>query len=237
MAANSIFNSFFEGWLSRQEAFLRQLETLLSPVDGFDRYQECSDIIPRVFAHYQEFYREKARAANEDVFLLISPPWLSSFERSLLWISGFRPSIIFPIIESSVAEELSPHQKQRIKAMKAESRRKEREITQAMARVQETVAEQPVYSLMRKFGNLVDGDEKPELDAAMEELKAEMLAVVGNADDLQGWTVAEVVEVLNPVQGVKFLAAVARFQLQARKWGMEKDCQRETTAANDAFRP
>ncbi|KAI3460097.1 hypothetical protein Pfo_016760 [Paulownia fortunei] len=236
MATNPIFTSFLEGWLTRQEAFLRQLEALLSPVDGFDRNQKCSEIIPRVFSHYQEFYREKSRAANEDVFILISPPWLSSFERSLLWISGFRPSMLFPIIESSVAEELSAEQKQRIEVVKAETRRKEREITQAMARVQETVAEPPVYSLMRKFGKLVDGEET-EFDAAMEELKAAMMVVVGNADGLRGWTAAEVVEVLNPVQGVKFLAVVARFQLQARRWGMEKDCERESMATDDAFQP
>ncbi|KAL8465467.1 hypothetical protein ACS0TY_034827 [Phlomoides rotata] len=181
-----------------------------------------SDLIPRVFAHYQEFYREKARATDQDVFLLISPPWLSSFERSLLWISGFRPSMFFPIINSALAEELSSDQRRRIEEVKAESRRREREITQAMVRIQEMVAEQPVYSLMRRFGGLVDG-ERPELEEAMDELKAAMLVVVGNADALQGWTVAEVVGVLNPVQGVKFLPAVARFQLQSRRWEVERD--------------
>ncbi|KAL8457853.1 hypothetical protein ACS0TY_035647 [Phlomoides rotata] len=114
--------------------------------------------------------RERARAADQDVFLLISPPWLSSFERSLLWISGFRPSMFFPIINSAVAEELSSDQRRRIEEVKAESRRQEREITQAMARIQEMVAEQPVYSLMRRFEGLVDG-EWPELEEAMDELK------------------------------------------------------------------
>lgn len=199
------------------------------PVDGFDRNRECGDIIPRVIAHYREFYREKAVAVENDVFLSISPPWMSSFERSLLWISGFRPSILFPIINGAVAEELSPGQKRRIEEVKAESRRREREITQAMARVQETVAEQPIYSLMRNFENLVN-DEMPELHAAVEELKAAMRKVVGNADALQGWTVAELVETLDPVQGVKFLAAVARFQLRARRWGLERDGRRENSS-------
>ncbi|KAH6781173.1 hypothetical protein C2S52_012410 [Perilla frutescens var. hirtella] len=227
-AATPNFSTFFQGWLSRQEEFLRQLETLLSPVDGFDRSRQCGDIIPRVIAHYREFYREKAAAVEEDVFLSISPPWMTAFERSLLWLSGFRPSILFPIIGASVAEELSPGQRKRIEEVKAESRRREKEITQAMARLQETVAEQPVYGLIKKFGNSVDG-EAPELHAAMEELKAAMRAAVGNADALQGWTMSEVVEVLTPVQGVKFLAAVARFQLRARRWGME----RERVAADD----
>ncbi|KAL0322937.1 UNVERIFIED_CONTAM: hypothetical protein Sangu_1913000 [Sesamum angustifolium] len=132
--------------------------------------------------------------------------------------------------------ELSPQQRQRIEAVKAETRRKEREITQAMARVQETVAEQPVYSLMRRFGKLVDG-EVTDFDTAMERLKAAMLVVVENADALQGWTAAEVVEILSPAQGVKFFAAVARFQLQSRRWGVEKDSERERMAVDEAFPP
>ncbi|XP_057773441.1 protein RESPONSE TO ABA AND SALT 1-like [Salvia miltiorrhiza] len=216
------FSSFYQGWLSRQEDLLRQLEALLSPVDGFDRKRECGDIIPRVIEHYREFYREKAAAVEEDVFVSISPPWMSSFERSLLWITGFRPSILFPIMDGALAEELSPGQMQRMEEVKTESRRREREITQDMARVQETVAEQPVYSLVKRFRNSVDYS-VPEMHAAIDELKAAMRAVVGNADALQGWTVAEMVEVLDPVQGVRFLAAVARFQLRARNWGVERD--------------
>ncbi|KAL1534250.1 protein ZW2-like [Salvia divinorum] len=217
------FTTFYEGWLSRQEDFLRRLESLLSPVDGFDREGECRETIPRVIEHYREFYREKAAAVEEDVFLSISPPWMSSFERSLLWITGFRPSILFPIMEGALAEEeLAPGQPRRIEEVKAESRRREKEITQAMARVQETMAEQPVYGLIKKLGG-GGGAAEEKMRAAVEAVKAAMREVVGDADELQGWTVSEVLEVLEPVQGVRVLAAVARFQLRARRWGVERD--------------
>ncbi|XP_042009805.1 protein ZW2-like [Salvia splendens] len=217
------FSTFYEGWLSSQEDFLRRLESLLIPVNGFDRDRECREIIPRVIEHYREFYREKAAAVEEDVFVSISPPWMSSFERSLLWITGFRPSILFPIMEGALAEEeLAAGQRRRIEEVKAESRRREREITQAMARVQETMAEQPVYGLIKKFGG-GEGAAAEKMRAAVEEVKAAMREVVREADELQGWTVAEVVEVLGPVQGVRFLAAVGRFQLRARRWGVERD--------------
>lgn len=218
----SNFTTFYEGWLGRQEDFLRRLESLLSPVDGFDREGECGKMIPRVMEHYREFYREKAAAVEEDVFVSISPPWMSSFERSLLWVTGFRPSILFPIMEGAVAEEeLAAGQRRRIEEVKAESRRREREITQAMARVQETMAEQPVYGLIKNYGGGDGAAEK--MRAAVEELKAAMREVVADADTLQGWTVAEAVEALGSVQGVRFLAAAARFQLRARRWGVERD--------------
>ncbi|GFP94500.1 transcription factor hbp-1b(c38) [Phtheirospermum japonicum] len=236
MAANnnSIFTSFFDSWLSKQETFVGHLERLLSPENGFDRDRECGKMILRVLSHYQEFDAEKARAAAGDIFILISQPWLSSFERSLLWVSGYRPSMIFPIIEKSVAADLSGEQRRRMEELRLETRRREREINEAMARVQETVAEPPLCGLMKRFGMLVDG-EVAEFGEAVEGLKAAMTVVVEKADELRGRTVVEVLGVLSPVQGARFLAAATRFQLQARKWGVEKDREREIlAAANEA---
>ncbi|KAL6578444.1 hypothetical protein OROMI_010772 [Orobanche minor] len=233
MASNSRFTIFYGDWLSRHEAFLEHLERLLSPEDGFDRNYECCQIIPEFFSHYQQLYAERARAAGGDVFLLFSPSWMSSFERSLLWVSGFRPSMLFPIMERSVAEELTGEQRERIEEVKLETRRREREITQAMARVQEKVAEPPVYSMMRRFGRLGDG-EATELGDAIEGFKAAIAVVVENADELRVWTAAEVVGILSPVQSVRFLAEAARSQLQARKWGIEKDREREVLAARSS---
>ncbi|XP_051150746.1 protein ZW2-like [Andrographis paniculata] len=222
----SAFASFYGDWISRHEELLRRLDRLISPEDGFDRCRECREMIPTVMAHYRELFREKARLAAADVFLALSPPWLSSFERALLWISGFRPSMLFPIVEGAVAGELSAEQRRRMAEVRAETRRREKEIGEAMARVQETVAEPPVCEWLRRFGKSADG-EVSEVGEAIGGLKAAMVAEVENADELRGWTAVEVVEILGPVAAVKVLAAAARFQLESRNWGMRKDSERE----------
>ncbi|KAI6687931.1 hypothetical protein NL676_024759 [Syzygium grande] len=68
--------AFFEDWLARQEAFLDQL--LLPVLRGEDEVGE------------------------EDAFLFFSAPWLTSSERVFLWIGGFKPTLLFRFLGSSV---------------------------------------------------------------------------------------------------------------------------------------
>ncbi|CAK9173623.1 unnamed protein product [Ilex paraguariensis] len=226
-----IFTAFLEGWLVRQEAFLEKLQILSSvPLDVTEeKDEERRHFVERILAHYQQYYEEKIKAAKEDVFLMFSPPWLSSFERALLWISGFKPSMLFPLLNGLVGDfKLSAEQFQRIEMVKAETRREERKIADEMARIQESVAAPPIFNFMRKMGRLVDG-EVSELNTAVEGLKAAMVVVMGDADNLRDSTVRKIVEILNPLQTVKILAGAAEFQLQARRWGMQRDSERRNT--------
>ena len=181
-------------------------------------------MIQEVLSHYLE---EKSRAAKEEVFLFYSPPWLSSFEKiTLLWVGGFKPFLLFKLLAYSVTE-LTPEQEETIERVKYETRREERELTLAMATIQESVATPPLLNLVKRFGKLID-DEELELESAMETLKAAMLRTLERADKLRRSTVRKVIEVRSPVQTVKFLAASSEFQLRVRKWGLQKDQQRET---------
>uniref|UniRef100_A0A2N9GWW3 RNase H type-1 domain-containing protein n=1 Tax=Fagus sylvatica TaxID=28930 RepID=A0A2N9GWW3_FAGSY len=81
------FVTFFQGRLVRQQSFLEQLHHSISSESANEVNQQKS-LIVQVLAHYQEYYEEKAKLARQDVFLLFCPPWLSSFERTLLWAAG-----------------------------------------------------------------------------------------------------------------------------------------------------
>jgi hypothetical protein len=83
------FVTFFQGWLVRQQSFLEQLHHSISSESANEVNQQKS-LIVQVLAHYQEYYEEKAKLARQDVFLLFCPPWLSSFERTLLWAAGYK---------------------------------------------------------------------------------------------------------------------------------------------------
>ncbi|XWS24032.1 hypothetical protein CRYUN_Cryun28dG0066400 [Craigia yunnanensis] len=178
------------------------------------------------WSHYEQYLEEKSRAEKEEVFLFYSPPWLSSFEKTLLWVGGFKPFLLFKLLANSVTE-LTPEQEETIERVKYENRREERELTEAMATIQESVAIPPLLNLARRFGRLNDG-EALELESAMETLKGRMLRTLERADKLRGSTARKVIEILSPVQTVKFLAASAEFQLKVRNWGLQKDQQRAT---------
>ncbi|KAM1055429.1 hypothetical protein ACFX13_029655 [Malus domestica] len=140
-------------------------------------------------SHYQQYFAEKARTAEEDVFVLFSPPWLSSFERSLLWLGGFKPSMVLRMVDSSI-EDLTAEQATEMDAVKGETRRAERELLETMARIQESVAAPPILPLARRVGRLMDE----------ETLKTAMMGVIKSADGLRGSTVRKVVKLLSPEQ-------------------------------------
>jgi hypothetical protein len=215
------FTNFFEAWLERQQSFLEQLLASLSSIKP-SRDDEQRQLIEQVLGHYMQYYEEKSKAANDDVFLLYSPPWLSTFERTFLWMSGFRPSLVFKFVSNAVGETLSEEEQSLIRKLKAETNHEERKIEEAMASIQESVAAPPMFHLLRIVGRLVNG-QVSDLDAAMEELRAAMLMIIEKSDNLRGATVWKVCEILNPEQTVKLFAGAAHFHLQTRRMGLQRD--------------
>ncbi|KAF9596447.1 hypothetical protein IFM89_011276 [Coptis chinensis] len=98
------FENFFEVWLVRQQYYLDQLLPFLSSQSN--REKELQTLVGQVLAHYQHYYEAKSRSASENVFLIFSPPWFSTFERSFLWIAGFKPGLAFRIVDRSVGGPL-----------------------------------------------------------------------------------------------------------------------------------
>ncbi|KAL4333713.1 hypothetical protein GQ457_07G024500 [Hibiscus cannabinus] len=219
------FETFFNGWLLRQERFHQQLVQALSlRYEDEDEIEWRGSLIQQVLSHYEQYALEKSRAAREQVLLFYSPPWLTSLEKALLWVGGFKPFLLFKLLANSITE-LSPEQEEAIERVKCETRREERELTQDSAAIQERLAALPVLNLVRRYGGRIDG-ELSELESAMENMKVEMLRALERADKLRRSTVKKLIETLSPVQTVKYLAASAELQLAVRKWGSQKDQER-----------
>lgn len=107
------FHTFFEGWLLHQQSLLEELLTLSLTPDSPIKIHHQNALIDQVLSHYHQYFQEKSRVANADVFLLFSPTWLSSYERALLWIADYKPSLVFRPVEGAV-EGLTAEQKQRL---------------------------------------------------------------------------------------------------------------------------
>ncbi|XP_047180561.1 protein ZW2-like [Vigna umbellata] len=207
------FEAFYEEWLARHENFLQQLLS----VTPNDNDAEQRMLIEQVMCHYQQFLEEKSNVANGDVFLLFSPPWLSAYERSLLWIGDYKPSLILRLANGHVTG-LTAEQREKMERVGDETKRAEREVSEAMASVQESMASPRMLVLVR----VVDG-EKTEQQAAVQELKEALKKVFEKGDALRASTMRKVVEILIPPQTVQLLAATMRFQMRVRKNGLHLD--------------
>lgn len=81
-----------------------------------------------------------------------------------------------------------------------------------------------MLELARNLGRLQNGAEN-NMESATDRLNMSMEALVECADFLRRKTGIMLLEILKPIQAVKFLAAAAQLQLRLRRWGMHRDVQ------------
>ncbi|KAK1435426.1 hypothetical protein QVD17_01189 [Tagetes erecta] len=223
MAPNTLqtFTAFYSDWLHRHHHLQQQLSSTISQLHN-TKHHQLEKLVQQASDHYRQYYQQKSSAIETDIFLICSPPWYTSFEQALFWVTEYPPSLLLRFVTDL---NLTPDQLHRVECVKMESLKKERRIGDSMAMVQESVAALPLYGLVNRTGRLVDG-EVSELDDVMEEAKETMRVVVMEADGLRGTVVMEVLKVLNVVQRVKFFAAVGEFRIRARRVGLQIDRDR-----------
>ncbi|GLT89411.1 hypothetical protein SLE2022_073920 [Rubroshorea leprosula] len=217
------FTTFLNGWLGRQQQYLDEL--LSAEQCTYDPpYDNLKDLICRVLAHYQQYYEEKSRMVQRDVFLVFCPTWFSSFERSLLWIAGFRPALAFRLVSDNVFD-LSQEQSECMQRLIVETRKEEKILNDELARIQESMAGPPLLEIARQRAQAVRLGEREiaEEAASLDTLRKAMEEVVASADMLRITTTARVVGILNPVQKARFLTAAGRMLLAVRRMGSQKD--------------
>ncbi|KAK4798588.1 hypothetical protein SAY86_030914 [Trapa natans] len=220
------FGVFHEQWLIRQEELLRELLQWIEK-DSAGRPESMEvddeirmDLIGRVLAQFREYYEAKSRVKDINVFLLFSASWLNPFERMFLWITGFKPTIVFRIVNNTVTDRRED-QSRRMDELEREVRAEEDELTAAMDLVQSSgpVASRMVELAMRLPREAPMNGEVLTEDAAVESLSRCLVVLVERAEGLRGKAVVRVVQILSATQGVRFLVAVMRSQLRLAHWG------------------
>ncbi|XP_038905753.1 protein RESPONSE TO ABA AND SALT 1-like [Benincasa hispida] len=211
------FKAFFDAWLLRQRNFL---DDLLSAESGSPHDGDLQDLISRVLSHYEDYYEKKSRIAQTDIFLVFSPPWFTTYERTLLWIGGFRPGLTFRLVNQSI-NDMSDEQVLRIRRLRDDVKIEERLLNNDLAKIQEKVAAPPLLEFFRRGGHdgVIGGEE------AMENLKAAFQSVLASADFFRRDTALKVTEILTPAQAVRFWAAVAQLHLRIRALGLQEDAE------------
>ena len=215
------FEAFLEGWMVRQEHYLDELLSAQQHCHDMQE-EDLKELVSRILAHYQEYFEAKSRMAQRDVFLVYSPTWLTSFERTFLWIAGFKPGVFFKIVTNSVID-LSEDQTQRMNKVTEETKLEERVLNDELAKIHESVAGPTLLEAARRGTRLVDGDE----ETAVATLRLALERVVANADSLRTSMAEKVMEILMPAQKVRFLAGAAQLQLKMRSWGLQRQQEAE----------
>ncbi|MCL7037367.1 hypothetical protein MKW94_027413 [Papaver nudicaule] len=203
---SSSFQLFFEGWLVRQEHYLDELTTTITESNIYEKHDsDLRDLIERVLAHYQQYYEAKSLLSKQDVFILFSPVWFSTLEKSFLWITGFRPCLAIRIVNNSV-NELSEEQVEKLDKLRREIKGEEKELDEdLLIRIQESLAAPPFSDIARRFGRVVMSDDngrrrrRHKEEEFMGMLTSDMEVLVKGADFLRMKITLKVIEILNSV--------------------------------------
>lgn len=76
---SSLFSTFFHRWIDQLELYQLQHEA-----------PKLAETISALFGHYQALYEEHSLAVEINAYQFFNPPWLSSLEKTFLWIGGWK---------------------------------------------------------------------------------------------------------------------------------------------------
>lgn len=223
-------------------------------------------LIERVMNHYECYYRTKATWSRHDVCAMLTPSWLSSLEDAFLWIGGWRPSMAFHLLYSKSGLQLeapgklhelirsittttttttttgqdladiSPEQLSRVDELQRRTIREEKEISEEMARCQETLAGPDMVELSNMVSEQLvtsivdDVEEEDRVESALKPKEKGLEEVLKRADELRLRTLKDLVDLLTPIQAVHFLIAAAQLHLKIHEWGKKRDAKHHLAA-------
>ncbi|KAF6145525.1 hypothetical protein GIB67_012513 [Kingdonia uniflora] len=243
------FQKFYECWIVEQDHHLQELISASRAQHETNEEQQervLRPLIDRVLRHYDQYYCAKSRWTKQDVLSMLSPSWRSSLEDAFLWIGGWRSSMAFHLLysksglqlEEQLADiirglgtgdlaDLSPSQLSSVDDLQRKTIREEKEITEKMAKHQETMADSSmvelthvVTELMRE--NEMGGFEEERVEGTLAPKEEGLENLLERADDLRKRTLKGVIDILSPIQAVHFLIAAAELHLRLHEWGEKR---------------
>lgn len=94
------FQTFHERWHQQLEQLVLKLKAAPRPPSSDDQNNHLLELINSFLAHISDYYQVKSAVAHQDVLFLLAAPWASTFERSLHWLAGWRPTTAFQIVHT-----------------------------------------------------------------------------------------------------------------------------------------
>ncbi|KAH7568768.1 hypothetical protein ACOSP7_011812 [Xanthoceras sorbifolium] len=226
------FVEFFERWVGQLEENLQQL---LGVSRESSNEAEQQALVSRMTSHIKEYYTVKWAMAHEDVFVFYCPVWISKLESAYSWITGWKPSTVFRLVDSMrkgrVAgprlSELTEQQLKRIEELRLRIRLEEEKVERDMERQQVSIADRKMVELARLATRFRSGASVSHVDGlvevALKTLMHGLEKVMKGADCVRLKTLKGILDILNTKQSVEFLAGNCMLQLRLRQWGKKRE--------------
>ncbi|EXB38222.1 hypothetical protein L484_006321 [Morus notabilis] len=224
------FSDFFEKWVSQLEELLQQLVQVSKTTNNDS--DQLQALVARVTTHVKAYYTAKWAAAHEDVLAFFSPVWLSPLENAYQWVTGWKPSTVFRLVESlrksgsaTTLRGLTEQQVKTVEKLRLKIRLEEEKVEREMERQQVAMADRRMVELARLASRGGGGGEAAEevlVEAALKGMFVGLERVMKAADCVRLKTLKGVLDELSPLQCVEFLAATCMLQLQLRQLGRKR---------------
>ncbi|KAJ4780873.1 Delay of germination 1 [Rhynchospora pubera] len=195
---NRRFVSCYESWLEGQKSDLADL-LRISGTPGASQMQ-LRLITDQCLQNYASYMEQRRSLAREDGPTYFCPPWCTSFENSVLWMGGCRPSLIIRLLYSLTGYEMEAHldeylqglrtatnvglmalsarQLQQVHDLHQRTLRAEDRLTSRLATLHEDVADKPLLPIVK---------ERQRTDAASTSSAAVAVAASSAASSLQNF--------------------------------------------------
>ncbi|OVA07256.1 Transcription factor TGA like domain [Macleaya cordata] len=222
------FSEFFEKWLLQIESNIQQL---LSVHRDPSHEPEHRSLICKIMNHYKEYYSTKWACVHDDILGFFSPPWLTPLENAYLWMTGWKPSMLYRLVHSlrhakvpgTSLSNLSEDQLKKIEELRLRTSMEEEKVEREMERQQVSMADRKMVELARLATRVRNGEIVREVDGLVEVALKVLLGglekLLKTADCVRLKALKGVLEVLSPLQCVDFMAAFFMVQFQMRRLG------------------
>ncbi|KAJ9136025.1 hypothetical protein P3X46_033141 [Hevea brasiliensis] len=234
------FSQFLEKWICQLDEYLQQLRRVSkdyrSKTAWCDTEQELQALVSKVTQHYKDYYTIKWALAHEDVLAFFCPIWVSPLEYAYSWITGWKPSAIFKLVDSirtsrvpgSDLAELTQEQQRKIEALRVKIRLEEEKVEREMERQQVAVADKKMAELARLVVRVKNGEQVNQVEGMVQvALKGILMAglekVMKAADCVRLRTLKGILDILKPLECAEFLAEIGMLQIQLRQYGKKRD--------------
>ncbi|MED6148457.1 hypothetical protein PIB30_053341 [Stylosanthes scabra] len=221
------FSQFYHNWIWKLQQILHHL-LHVSNQTSYTSEQDLRSLVSNVTTHFKEYYTVKWSLAREDVLVFFSPVWLSPLENAYLWITGWKPSTAFKVLESlknSNFFNMTEEQKRKIEELRMRTKMEEEKVEREMERQQVAMADWKIVELAKLSGRATrkkknnNEEEEKVVELAMKKVFGGLERIMKGSDCVRLKTLKGILDVLEPMQCVHFLAASIAMQLRLRQWG------------------